>query len=134
MIALFRNDVQLAVEFYTTTTKSGIDEGKLRLLATGGEKRSVLTPDTPTVVEAGVPGYEVSSWNALFAKAGTPPAVIAKLNQAVREVVALPDVQKRMSELGLEAQAGSPEELGARLKSDIVKWTKVISDAHIPKL
>jgi tripartite-type tricarboxylate transporter receptor subunit TctC len=133
MIALLRNDVQLAVEFYATT-KPGIDDGKLRLLSTGGEKRSALMPNTPTAAESGVPGYEVGSWNALFAKAGTPPAIIARLNQAVREVVALPDVQKRMSELGLEAQAGAPEEIGARLRSDIAKWTKVIDDAHIPKL
>jgi tripartite-type tricarboxylate transporter receptor subunit TctC len=133
MIALFRNDVQLAVEFYAAT-KSGIDDGKLRLLATGGATRSPLTPDTPTAAEAGVPGYEVSSWNALFGKTGTPPAIVARLNEAVREVVAMPDVQKRMLELGLEAQAGSPEEIGARLKSDIAKWTKVIDDAHIPKL
>jgi tripartite-type tricarboxylate transporter receptor subunit TctC len=133
MIALLRNDVQLAVEYYATT-KSGIEDGKLRLLATGGGKRSALTPNAPTAAESGVPGYEVGSWNALFAKAGTPPAIIAKLNQAVREAVALPDVQKRMSELGLEAQAGPPEEIGARLRSDIAKWTKVIDDAHIPKL
>jgi tripartite-type tricarboxylate transporter receptor subunit TctC len=133
MIALLRNDVQLGIDFYAAT-KPGIDDGKLRLLATGGEKRSVLTADTPTVAEAGVPGYEVGSWNALFAKAGTPPAIIARLNETVRAVVALPDVKKRMSELGLEAQAGPPEEIGARLKSDIAKWTKVIDDAHIPKL
>jgi tripartite-type tricarboxylate transporter receptor subunit TctC len=133
LIALYRNDVQLAIEFYAAT-KPGIEDRTLRLLATGGEKRSPLTPDTSTAAEAGVPGYEVGSWNALFAKAGTPPAIIAKLNQAVREAVAMPEVRKRMSELGLEAQTGTPEEIGARLKSDIAKWTKVIDDAHIPKL
>jgi tripartite-type tricarboxylate transporter receptor subunit TctC len=133
VIALLRNDVQLAVEYYATM-KSGIEDGKLRLLATSGEKRSELSPDSPTVAEAGVPGYEVRSWNALFAKAGTPPDIIAKLNQAVRDVVTLPDLKKRMLELGLEAQAGPPEEIAARLKADIVKWTKVIEDAHIPKL
>jgi tripartite-type tricarboxylate transporter receptor subunit TctC len=133
MVALLRNDVQLAIEFYATM-KSGIDDGKLRLLATSGDKRSALTPDAPTVAEAGVPGYEVSSWNALFAKAGTPPDIVAKLNQAIREVVAVPELRQRMSELGMEAQAGSPEELGARLTSDITKWTKVINDTHIPKL
>jgi tripartite-type tricarboxylate transporter receptor subunit TctC len=133
MVALLRNDVQLAIEFYATM-KSGIDDGKLRLLATSGEKRSALTPNAPTAAEAGVPGYEVSSWNALFAKAGTPPDIVARLNRAVRDVVALPEVQQRMFELGMEAQAGAPEALGARLISDIAKWTKVIGDAHIPKL
>jgi tripartite-type tricarboxylate transporter receptor subunit TctC len=133
VIALLRNDIQLAVEYYATM-KGGIEDGKLRLLATSGEQRSELAPNVPTVAEAGVPGYEVRSWNALFAKAGTPPDIIAKLNQAVRDVVTLPDLKKRMLELGLEAQAGPPEEIAARLKADIVKWTKVIEDAHIPKL
>jgi len=133
VIALFRNDIQLAVEYHATM-KGGIEDGKLRLLATSGEKRSELSPNVPTVAEAGVPGYEVRSWNALFAKAGTPPDIIARLNQAVRDVVALPDIRTRMLDLGLEAQAGSPEEIAARLKSDIAKWTKVIDEAHIPKL
>jgi len=133
VIALFRNDIQLAVEYHATM-KGGIEDGKLRLLATSGEKRSELSPNVPTVAEAGVPGYEVRSWNALFAKAGTPPDIIARLNQAVRDVVALPDIRTRMLDLGLDAQAGSPEEIAARLKSDIAKWTKVIDEAHIPKL
>jgi len=133
VIALLRNDIQLAVEYYATM-KGGIEDGKLRLLATSGEKRSELSPNAPTVAEAGVPGYEVRSWNALFAKAGTPPDIIARLNQVVRDVVALPDIRTRMLDLGLEAQAGSPEEIAARLKSDIAKWTKVIDEARIPKL
>jgi len=133
VIALLRNDVQLAVEYYATM-KSGIEDGKLRLLATSGAKRSQFAPDAPTVAEAGVPGYEVRSWNALFAKAGTPPDIIARLNQAVREAVALPDIRQRMLELGLDAQAGPPAEIAARLKADIAKWGKVIEDAKIPKL
>jgi tripartite-type tricarboxylate transporter receptor subunit TctC len=133
MVALLRNDVQLVVEYYATT-KPGIEDGKLRLLATTGEKRSPLTPNAPTAAEAGVAGYDVGSWNALFARAGTPPDVIARINRAVLEVVALPEVGKRMVELGLEPKAGPPEEMAARLKSDIAKWTKVIADAHIPKL
>jgi tripartite-type tricarboxylate transporter receptor subunit TctC len=132
-IAALRNDVQLVPEYYATM-KAGIDDGKLRLLATTGEKRSELTPNAPTVAEAGVPGYEVRSWNALFAKAGTSADIIARLNQAVRDAVALPETKRRMLELGLEAQAGSPEEIATRLKDDIAKWAKVIDDAHIPKL
>ena len=76
MIALLRNDVQLTAEYYATT-KAGIEDGKLRLLATTGAKRSELTPNAPTAAEAGVPGYEVRSWNALFAKAGTSADIIA---------------------------------------------------------
>jgi tripartite-type tricarboxylate transporter receptor subunit TctC len=133
LVALERNDVQLTVEYYATT-KAQIDDRLLRLLATTGAKRSALTPDAPTVAEAGVPGYVVDSWNALFARAGTPADIIARINATVREVVAEPAIAKRMTELGLMPQAGPPEEIGARLKADIAKWTKVIADAHIPKL
>ena len=93
-----------------------------------------MLPNVPTAAESGVPGYVVTSWNALFAPNGTPPEMIAKLNQAVREVVALPEIKQRLLELGIEAQAGPPEEIEARLKAEIAKWTKVIDDAKIPKL
>jgi tripartite-type tricarboxylate transporter receptor subunit TctC len=133
LVALLRNDVQLTVEYFATT-RPGIDDGKLRLLATTGTKRSPLSPNVPTAAEAGVPGYDVTSWNALFAKAGTPEDVITRLNQAVREVVAAPDTVRRMADLGLVPKAGPPGEIAERLKSDIAKWTKVIADAHIPQL
>jgi tripartite-type tricarboxylate transporter receptor subunit TctC len=132
-IALLRNDVALVIEYYATM-KGGIDDGKLRLVATSGAKHAAFAPNVPTVAEAGVPGYEVRSWNALFGKAGTPAAIITKLNEAVREVVALPDIRMHMLDLGLEAQAGTPEEIAARLRADMAKWGKVIEDAHIPKL
>jgi tripartite-type tricarboxylate transporter receptor subunit TctC len=133
VIALLRNDIQLLVEYYATV-KPGLEDGKLRVLAMSGAKRSPALPDVPTVAEAGVPGYVVTSWNALFAPAGTPADVVAKLNQGVREVMAMPDIKKRLLELGIEAQAGAPEEIQARLKADITKWSKVIEDAKIPKL
>jgi tripartite-type tricarboxylate transporter receptor subunit TctC len=133
LVALLRNDIALAIDYYATM-KGGIEDGRLRLLATSGERRAEFSPQVPTVAEAGVPGYEVTSWNALFAKAGTPGAIVAKLNQAIREVVAERDLKQRMLDLGLQAQAGPPDEIAARLKADIAKWAKVIDEAHIPKL
>jgi tripartite-type tricarboxylate transporter receptor subunit TctC len=133
LVALLRNDIALAVDYYATM-KGAIEDGKLRLLATSGERRAAFSPSVPTVAEAGVPGYEAKSWNALFARTGTPPPIIAKLNLAIREIVAQPDFRQRMLDLGLEAQAGPPEEIAARLKADIAKWAKVIDEAHIPKL
>jgi tripartite-type tricarboxylate transporter receptor subunit TctC len=133
LIALLRNDIQLIVEYYATV-KSGLEDHKVRVLATTGERRSRMLPKVPTVSEAGVPGYVVTSWNALFAPKGTPPEVITKLNELVREVVALPETKQRLLDLGIEAQAGPPEAIEARLKADIAKWTKVIEDAKIPKL
>lgn len=133
LVALLRNDIQLIVEYYATV-KSGLDDHKVRVLATSGEKRSKVLPNVPTASESGVPGYVVTSWNALFAPKGTPPEVIAKLNGTVRDAIALSEVRQRLLDLGIEAEAGPPEEIEARLKADIVKWTKVIQDAKIPKL
>jgi tripartite-type tricarboxylate transporter receptor subunit TctC len=133
LIALLRNDIQLIVEYYATV-KPGLDDHKVRVLATSGEHRSKVLPKVPTVSESGVPGYVVTSWNALFAPKGTPPEVIARLNEAVRDAIALPETKQRLLDLGIEAQAGPPAEIEARLKADIAKWTKVIEDAKIPKL
>jgi tripartite-type tricarboxylate transporter receptor subunit TctC len=95
--------------------------------------RSQSTPDIPTLQEAGVPGYEVSSWNALFARTGTPPEIVTQLNAALREILAEPAVTKRLLELGIEAKAGSPEEIATRLRDDIEKWRQVIERANIPR-
>jgi tripartite-type tricarboxylate transporter receptor subunit TctC len=133
VIAVLRDDIQLLVEYYATV-KPGLEDGKLRVVAMSGERRSPVLPKVPTVAEAGVPGYVVTSWNALFAPAGTPQDIIDKLNRLVREVMAMPDIKHRLLDLGIEAQAGPPEEIEARLKADIAKWTKVIDDAKIPKL
>ena len=83
--------------------------------------------------ESGVADYEVVSWNALFAPAGTPPEIVNKLNAALQEILADADVKKRLIELGIEAKAGTPEALADRLRSDIDKWQKVIEKAGIQK-
>ena len=85
------------------------------------------------VAEAGVPGYEVVSWNGVFAPRGTPADVIELLNKTIREIVATPEVKQRYAELGIEAKASTPEELKARLAADIGKWAAVIERAGIPK-
>lgn len=132
VVALLRGDIQLEIEFYAAI-KPSLQSGKVRVLATGGAKRSPELPDIPTVSEAGVPNFDVTSWNALYAPAGTPAAVIEKLNGALHEVLADPDLKKRALELGIDAAASTPAEIDARMKSDIAKWGKVIESAHIPK-
>ena len=77
--------------------------------------------------------FEARSWNAIFAPKGTPPAVIARLNAALREVLEMPDLKKRALDLGIEAKASSPEEILDRLKADIDKWSRVIEQAGIAK-
>jgi tripartite-type tricarboxylate transporter receptor subunit TctC len=108
-----------------------VKAGKLKALAVSGAKRSPAAPELPTVSEAGVPGYEFISWNAIHVPAGTPRAVIGAIHGAVAKVLAQPDVKERMFGLGLEVTSGTPEALAALVKSDIVKWTKVIREAGV---
>ena len=132
IVALLRNDVQLMVDFYAPM-KATLQDNKMRPLATTGAQRSPFLPDVPTVAEAGVPGYEVTSWNGIFARIGTSAEIIGVLNKAIHEVVAMPDVKQRYADLGIEARASTPEELKARLQADIGKWAVLIERAHIPK-
>ena len=113
--------------------KGNLADRTFRALGSSGPKRSESTPDIATLRESGVADYDVVSWNALFAPAGTPPEIVNKLNGALRDILADADVKKRLLELGIEAKSSSPEEISARLKSDIDKWQKVIEKAGIQK-
>jgi tripartite-type tricarboxylate transporter receptor subunit TctC len=132
LIAALRNDADLMIDNYSAM-KSNLQDGKLRALASTGEAKSVVLKDVPTVQEAGVKGYDVVSWNALFAPKGTPADVIDKLNAAIVEVLAMPEVKVRLLELGIEAKASTPQEIRDRLKGDIDKWGKVIEAAGVAR-
>jgi tripartite-type tricarboxylate transporter receptor subunit TctC len=131
-VSLLQGNIALMIDSYSSI-KGNLADNKFRALASSGPVRSESTPDIPTLQEAGVAGYDVVSWNALFARAGTPPEIVNTLNQALREILSETDVKKRLLELGIEAKASAPEEIAARLKSDIEKWRKVIEKAGIPK-
>lgn len=131
-VALLRDDVQLMIDTYAAM-KSGLDDQKLRPLATTGPTRSEVLPNVPTAQESGVKDYEVTSWNALFVPAGAPAQVAEILNKSLREVLVDPDVKKRLLALGISAKASSPDELRARLQGDIAKWSAVIERAGIAK-
>jgi tripartite-type tricarboxylate transporter receptor subunit TctC len=131
-VGLLQGNVALTIDSYSAM-KGNIASGKLRALASSGPKRSEATPDIATVAEGGVAGYDVVSWNALFAPAATPPEIIKTLNDALTEILADADVKKRMLDLGVEARASTPQQISDRLKADIEKWGKVIDKAGIPK-
>ena len=103
-------------------------EGKIRALAQTTARRSPAAPDVPTVAET-VPGFEATTWFALFAPANVPRPVIDRLNAEVQRVFKLPDVQERLKTLGLDAVLSSPEELARYQASEIVKWAKVVKDS-----
>ena len=132
LIGLERNDVQMAAEFYAAL-RGGLEAKKFIPVGISGAKRGQYLPDAPTVQEAGVPGFEVTSWNAIFAPAGTPAEAVQVLNKALNEVLADPEVRKRALELGIDARGSTPDEIQARLRDDIKKWTDVIEKAGIEK-
>ncbi len=105
--------------------------GKLRLLGVSGTKRSAIMPDLPTIEEQGVKGYEAGNWIGLVAPAGTPAAVVEKLNKEIAAIQKLPDVQKRMSDNGADIVTMAPAEFGKYMEDELAKWGKVVKQAGI---
>jgi tripartite-type tricarboxylate transporter receptor subunit TctC len=103
-------------------------EGKIRALAQTTAKRSASAPDIPTVAET-VPGFEATTWFAVFAPAGTSKEVVARVNAELKRVFALPDVLDKLKTLGLEPWISSPEELARFQAAEIVKWAKVVKES-----
>ncbi len=108
-----------------------IREGTLRALMVTSEKRAAAFPDVPTAAEAGLPGQEAYTLTGIVAPAATPKEVVALLHREIVKAVALPDVQKRLDDLGFQIVANSPDEFAARIKTEMEKWSKVIRDAKI---
>jgi tripartite-type tricarboxylate transporter receptor subunit TctC len=108
-----------------------VRSGRLRALGVTTPRRAVGLPDIPTVAEAGVPGYESVSWFGLVAPAGTPKDVISRLHQEAATILRTPDIRERLARDGTEVVAGTPEEFGAYIRAEIVKWAKVVKAAGI---
>ncbi len=105
--------------------------GQVRVLGSSGTKRSPSAPDVPTIAEAGVPGYEVESWQAVFAPAKTPAPIVQKVNAGLAKVLADPDVLKKFNATAYTAEASSPEALGQYLKEETTKWAAIIKSAGL---
>jgi tripartite-type tricarboxylate transporter receptor subunit TctC len=108
-----------------------IKKGSMRPIAVTSAKRTPLLPDVPTVIESGVPGFEVLGWFGVFAPAGTPPDVVKRLNAEINKIIAKPSVVQRFAELGAEPLGGTPEQLAAWLKSEQDKWGRLIRETGI---
>ena len=106
-----------------------IRSGRLKAIATGSAKRAAVLPDLPTIAESGVPGYEAANWWSIAAPAGTPPAIIARLNAEIGTYLRLPETQKRFRDEGAEVDIRSPEEIRRMIPADIAKWTQVAKAA-----
>src|SRR5207253_6112893 len=105
-----------------------VKDAKLRAFAVTSVKRSGIAPELPTMSESGFPGFEAVPWFGLMAPAGTPAAIIEKLHRETAKVLAMPDVRKRLDELGLDLIGGSPEAFAAVIKAETPQWAKVIRE------
>ena len=108
-----------------------INQGKLRGLAIEATKRSPLLPNVPTIAEAGAPGQEADTLTGFVLPAGTPPAIVAKLHAEMVKIGALPEIRERLEKIGFSPVLDTPEEYGARIKSEMEKWGKVVHAAHL---
>lgn len=114
-----------------TSARPHIQSGKLRALAVTTARRSPALPDVPTVAEAGVPGYEVSPWFAVFARTGTPPEVIARLNKVLIDAMKQPETLRKLEGVGAEPIGSTPQELATHLNRELERWGKLIQQRNI---
>jgi len=108
------------------TTLPYLKSGKLKALAVTSRQRSALLPDVPTMIESGLPGYEVSAWFGLFAPAGLPAPILARLNAEVTSILDTPEMADRLRELGAERERGDPASYAVYTRSEAVKWADVV--------
>jgi tripartite-type tricarboxylate transporter receptor subunit TctC len=106
-----------------------IKAGKLRALAVTSAKRAPALPELPTIAEAGLPGFEASSWFGVLAPAGTPPAIIGRLNAEIAKWLATAEAKDKLLALGADAAGGTPEDFAAHIRAETAKWAKVVKDS-----
>jgi tripartite-type tricarboxylate transporter receptor subunit TctC len=126
--AVLGGQVQMMFDAISTIV-SHVNSGKLKALGTSGKSRSPVTPNIPTVSEAGVPGYEATIWLGLMAPAATPKPILDRLSAEVNKVINAPDIKDNWSKQGAAPMGMKPDEFGAFLKTDIAKWAKVVKAA-----
>lgn len=130
LLALRGGEIDLALEIVGPMLPH-LQAGALKALAVTGNQRNPALPEVQTLQQAGIQGYNVSSWNAIAVPVGTPPAIVERLNRAVREAIANPAVAGKLEKMGMRLQAGSPEQAQALLSSEIKRWGEVIKSAKI---
>jgi tripartite-type tricarboxylate transporter receptor subunit TctC len=111
-----------------------VSSGRLRGLAVSTAKRSAVAPDIPTVSEAGVPGFEVIQWSGVMAPAGVPKSIITRLNGEIARIIGPGQTRERLISSGADPGGGSPELFGTLIKSEIVKWSRIIKTIHLETL
>ena len=122
---LLGGQIELSFE-NSTIAVPFIKAGKMRALGVTTARRTGALPETPTIAEAGVPGFDVSSWQGVFAPAGTPLDIVKKLNVEIVRIIGLPEIQRRLADIGADPVGNTPEQFTAFIKTEIDKWQKVV--------
>ncbi len=134
MVATVGNTTQMFFGV-ATNAKPQIESGALRGLAVSTPQRSLLLPDLPTMIEFGYPSFDMPGWGGFLAPAGTPPAIVAKLNQEIELALSRPDVEQRMLSAGMEpSPAVDPAHVGAFIKRDLDRWAQFVGAVGLEKL
>ena len=123
---------QIPMSFETATVAlPHVQSGKVRALAVTSAKRSNVLHDVPTLQEAGIAGFDVASWQAIYAPGGTPPAVVQRMNAEIEKILATPEMKTRMDGLGLDHTPNTPEQFTGFGRSELAKWQKVVKDGNV---
>ena len=130
MIDLIAGQIQLIFSSPPTAVPQ-VKAGKIRALAVTTAKRSAILPELPTIAESGLPGFEADNWYGIVAAARTPRAIVGRLNAEFVRILSMPEVREVLLRQGLEVAPGTPEAFGAYMKSEYVKWARVIADAGL---
>jgi tripartite-type tricarboxylate transporter receptor subunit TctC len=130
MIGMIGNEVDMVV-IGIPPAQAQIQAGKVRPLAVLTEERLPAFPQVPTIKEAGIDNFEVTTWYGILAAAGTPPDIVSRLSEEWRKIAALPDTKEKMQKAGFEPMANTPEKFAEFVKTEIVRWGKVIRDANL---
>ncbi|MES2191496.1 MAG: tripartite tricarboxylate transporter substrate binding protein [Pseudomonadota bacterium] len=125
VLAVMSGETSLAIADIASIQPQ-LKSGRLKVIGVMGKERSSLAPDMPTLAESGVPGYDASGWFAILAPAGTPPAIVTRLNTEITAVLRLPETRERFAAAALEPLTSTPEQLGQLMKTETVKWATVI--------
>jgi tripartite-type tricarboxylate transporter receptor subunit TctC len=112
--------------------QSQVKAGTVRAIAVSTRKRTAALPDVPTAAEQGLKGYDANTNGGVLAPAGTPKAIIAKLNAEINAALKMPDVRTKLETAGIEVQGGTPQDYASLIKSDLAKWGRVVKEAGIP--
>ena len=108
-----------------------VKAGKIKLLAVSNAKRSLAAPELPTLAESGFPGFDATTWNGFLAPASTSPEIVQRLNKAIAQILAQPEIRQRLLVAGAETTNSSPEQFAALLKKETAAWAKVIERSGI---